>query len=269
MMSHKADWSWQPQDVPKIPSRSALSLLRITNPLGKYLVSEYEIVKQELEKFVLSQSGDAVEKNLMDVTLKKEIIGSYVKFLNEANSLCNKLEDDLNGRRLKSGFISREKKLPSEADKQKLKNVLHFLEKRSKGPFTWPNLDEIRYGISGLKDFHALDEGVFSSFGYHVGGKGVFYSKRREILDHIFKTDITGQKHLPASYLSGWGSPMTEYRLKKMAFTLASFCRLHNSTKLEAVSDWKHDLDYLKKKYYDPKAWTWWPDPITYAKGMP
>lgn len=183
---------------------------------------------------------------------------SYLSFLQEAKEFCLEQNKIIKN----TGDIAPDKKAM-------FKSISRFLAGRRTGPFKWPDVEMISSGISHFRDFHALDEGVFSSFGYHVGGKGVFYSKRREILDHIFKTDITGQKHLPTSYLSGWGSPETEYRLKKMAFTLASFCRLHNSTKPEAVSDWKYDLDYLKKKYYDPKAWTWWPDPITYAKGMP
>jgi len=107
------------------------------------------------------------------------------------------------------------------------------------------------------------EKGLLGSLNYKVGLTGLPTNKRRRILTHAFVENAP--MDLPDSYTKDWGAPESQQRLKKMANSIATFCRnakLRNSQNLEnAIHDWEADLNWLHKKYYEPRGFRFnWPD---------
>jgi hypothetical protein len=106
--------------------------------------------------------------------------------------------------------------------------------------------------------------GLLRASGYQVGAtNGVVESERLKILNYIFLyddlVDVSDRQ-----YAAEWGDPKTGKRLQKMANSLASFIgqaqRRNSSGLLQAITEWKHDLGYLRSAYYDRWGNFPWPE---------
>ena len=70
------------------------------------------------------------------------------------------------------------------------------------------------------------------------------------------------------AYLKSWDAATTAWRLKKMAESIAAFCRSakrRNGVGMdEAITGWKTDLAWLKRTYYDGRfdGKFAWPDTL-------
>jgi hypothetical protein len=115
--------------------------------------------------------------------------------------------------------------------------------------FQWPSTDAIG-GDGGLSGDGWPQQGLLSYVGYRVGQSGLDIEDRQNMLDLVY------ERHLPsvndADYMGSWGYPGTAIRLRKMAESIAAFCRNQKRRDLLAISveDWEYDLDYLKRRFY-------------------
>ena len=118
------------------------------------------------------------------------------------------------------------------------------------------------HGPLGLREFSIL-----KMFGYTVGkGKNSWpKDKRHKLLTHIMERKLP--EIVKETFGDWYGEPMTAHRLERMANLISSICRLNiqknDSSYEQAISDWKTDLDFLKKKYYGVGGLNsfLWPDP--------
>ncbi|WP_145218989.1 hypothetical protein [Planctomycetes bacterium TBK1r] len=90
--------------------------------------------------------------------------------------------------------------------------------------------------------------------GYRVGKQGVSTSTRRTILSNAFTGEIPFIKS--DSYMKEWGGPRTSKRLRRIAQLLASNInncakRANSMSYQEAIEDWRDDLEWLKRNYYN------------------
>jgi len=129
--------------------------------------------------------------------------------------------------------------------------------------FDWPSTQVSLW--SGNEELVAdwPEKGLLGSLNYKVGRSGLLTNERRKILTRAFVDNVP--KELPVSYTKDWGIPESQQRLKKIANSIAAFCRIaklrtsHNSE--DAIHDWEADLKWLHKKYYEPKGFRFnWPD---------
>ena len=122
------------------------------------------------------------------------------------------------------------------------------------GYFKWPHTNI--YPGKGL--FNPTKElmqiGVLAMMGYHVGrvhGIGDFL--RHEILKSAYISDIP---FVECDYMKAWSVPKTHWRLKKIAYCLASFAK--NAKRKsnwysysQCIEEWEDDLAWLKQNFYD------------------
>ena len=90
--------------------------------------------------------------------------------------------------------------------------------------------------------------------GYHVGrvhGIGDFL--RHKILETAYTSDIP---FVECDYMKAWSVPKTHWRLKKIAYCLASFAQ--NAKRKsnwysysQCIEEWESDLAWLKRNFYD------------------
>lgn len=125
--------------------------------------------------------------------------------------------------------------------------------------FDWPTIDVAEGGERGGQVVFNVGQGMLGFMGYRVGENGISSEKRKALLDYIFDNRLPMLES--KDYMSGWGSPKSSTRLKKLANTLASFVRLakrNNPERLQvAISEWTADLRYLKKRYYGTFKFAW------------
>jgi hypothetical protein len=126
--------------------------------------------------------------------------------------------------------------------------------------FRWPSTST----PSGDSTLNAVGwplKGLLSYLGYHVGKTGLPTMTRREILDEVYNDTLPIVNN--TSYMEEWGTPRSDSRLKKLAESLAAFCRNQKRkdghVQSAAVADWVSDLAYLKSKYYDGVYDFHWP----------
>lgn len=97
--------------------------------------------------------------------------------------------------------------------------------------------------------------------GYKVGASGLPESQRRQILDSIFLHSLSFIDDI--TYLSEWGEPNTDQRLKKLVESIVAFTRnakrRNGNSFSKAIQDWEADLAYLKRTYYDERYYFQWP----------
>jgi hypothetical protein len=137
--------------------------------------------------------------------------------------------------------------------------VFERLLELSEEGFAWPST----MASSGGGYLEADDwpkKGMLSFLGYHVGESGLGAGGRREILDFAYKGRLPNVNN--QSYMDQWGHPETGARLKKMAESIAAFCRNHKRKNGAALSvqEWESDLEYLRVKYYVGRYSFIWPD---------
>lgn len=156
-----------------------------------------------------------------------------------------------------------------------LKRALFIAYGRQKGwikkepsvaAWPWPIL-HISKG-KGAIDGAFRPESALRMFGYTVGKTNGWPRQKR----HKFLTDFM-EKSLPSvverEFGDEYGEPLTTTRLRKVAHVISSNCslRMRNDPRkyAKAISDWKEDLDFLKREYYDCRGLKFvpWPDPRT------
>jgi len=119
--------------------------------------------------------------------------------------------------------------------------------------FYWPTTNATAGdGSIELPDWP--ETGPLRHFGYVVGEKGKPRSSRQAILTRFFELRVVPNLVSPDEVLE-WGNACSAARLKKMAYSIASFCRnakrRRRAWMRRAVENWEDDLAWLKKKYYD------------------
>lgn len=129
--------------------------------------------------------------------------------------------------------------------------------------FPWPTTTVFQSNASASKVDKSFEQvGMLSFFGYKVGEEGVVTSERRNILDKLFVERALPQLN-SHEYVKEWGLPRTATRLRKMAESLAAFCRnakRRTSAQMsKSIDDWEADLAWLKAKHYDGKFNFAWP----------
>ena len=122
------------------------------------------------------------------------------------------------------------------------------------GYFKWPHTNI--YPGKGLFNptKELLQIGVLALMGYHVGrvhGIGDFL--RHKILETAYTSDIP---FVECDYMKAWSVPKTHWRLKKIAYCLASFAK--NAKRKsnwysysQCIEEWESDLAWLKRNFYD------------------
>jgi hypothetical protein len=124
--------------------------------------------------------------------------------------------------------------------------------------FDWPKTGA-PIGGGRLPSQGVPEKGLLSHFGYGVGENGKAEKQRRDILSKIF--ELKDIPHLESDeYVAEWGGSCSALRLKKMAYSIAEFCKMekrrqkkrgHNMGR--SIDNHEKDLAWLKTKYYDGK----------------
>jgi hypothetical protein len=126
--------------------------------------------------------------------------------------------------------------------------------------FKWPSteISAIEHEMAGLQ----VDQGenLLTSFGYRVGKtKGKPENSRRKILDGIYRLPETDF----GPVISNVGPAESCYRLRRIVRAIVYSIRLNQKKRAdlsEALSHWRTDLQYLKRKFYDGQCdgkWIW------------
>lgn len=128
--------------------------------------------------------------------------------------------------------------------------------------FNWPST-EARPGVGGINVEAWEREGLLAFMEYRVGTtQGRATTARRRILDQVFSGPLPPA--FPRDYMEQWGDPSSTGRLRKMAETLAAFCRnakrRRDARMNAAVRDWEADLRYLYEEFYVGKFAFAWPN---------
>ena len=103
---------------------------------------------------------------------------------------------------------------------------------------------------------------VLTRLGYHVGYSSLLsVEKRREILSFVFEADLG---NVPKNLTKGYGRDGSAQRLRKIAYTVASFVKSAKKKSFmdysQAIDDWESDLLYLHEKYYVNLFGFKWPE---------
>ncbi len=134
--------------------------------------------------------------------------------------------------------------------------ALQFLEAVG---FEWPSTHVPPRG-DGKIDAELLRLGFLKYKGYAVGKAGLTPHRRRQILMAVYEDTVPSS--FPDHYIRQWGSPESATRLKKMAESIAAFCR-NNKKKdnppTRAIVDWEADLAWLKSQLCDGSYRFGWP----------
>ena len=112
----------------------------------------------------------------------------------------------------------------------------------------------VKLGDSGEVLFiDAPKTGVLGYLGYTVEQKAnLSPSERRTILTQVFKSKLPNINS--AEYMQEWGNPNSKERLKKMADSLAWFCRSQKKKGNDnAASRYEEDLKWLRKTFYNER----------------
>ena len=159
---------------------------------------------------------------------------------------------------------------------QILKQMLSFLQRLMQGTastktkntlqtlnwdyFPWPSTDAPigRRGV-GLKD--CPKKGLLRHSGYSVSERaGKSCKERDDALARVFQLKVIPQFFGPV-YVKQWGHPCSSVRLRKMAESIAAFCRCSKRRAERkphllmgnVIRKYEEDLARLKEKYYDGK----------------
>lgn len=121
--------------------------------------------------------------------------------------------------------------------------------------FQWPNT-EAEPGETALGPTDWPQIGMMKFLGYSVGVNGETKITRQRILSDLFQK-VNLPKVDSQAYVDEWGAPESGARLRKMAQSIASFCRgarRRDEYALSlAIDEWEEDLAWLKTTYYDGK----------------
>jgi hypothetical protein len=151
------------------------------------------------------------------------------------------------------------------------KQLISLVRKQSSVPgnaddgrvIEWPPQALQSRSVALKADCYWYEHGVLSFMGYHVGESSALSAEqRRSILAYVLAEQIP--KVNDPAYMSKWGDPGSEKRLRKMADSLATFARSaklnKHADKSIAVFEWESDLVYLKRTFYrfgTKHLWKW------------
>lgn len=143
--------------------------------------------------------------------------------------------------------------LSSKPMKQYLLFTLSGQPERNSHYFYWPSTNAT-VGDGSMEPTDWPETGLLRHVGYIVGEKGKSRSHRLAILKKLFELEIIPNLG-SIEYVVAWGSPCSSVRLKKMAFSIAQFCRndkrRQHAWMKRAIENYEDDLAWLKKEYYD------------------
>ena len=126
--------------------------------------------------------------------------------------------------------------------------------------FKWPSTQVPTRAADRQIDAELLRLGYLKYKGYTVGKAGLTPNIRRQILVAVYNDDVPSG--FPDYYIRQWGQPRSATRLKKMAGSIAAFCR-NNKKKdnppAQAISEWEADLAWIKIQFYDGHYRFRWP----------
>ena len=95
---------------------------------------------------------------------------------------------------------------------------------------------------------------IMHRVGFVVGGKDEMKPRRQAILARLFRLARHPQI-VSRDFIAEWGNPNSAVRLKKMAHSIAAFCRQAKqrprSIMRRTIENYEADLAWLKNKYYD------------------
>ena len=117
-------------------------------------------------------------------------------------------------------------------------------------------------GTNDVDDYDWPQVGVLKAMGYEVGElKGKLERDRRKILENVFFGPLVNV--FSYEYMAEWGDNASPARLRKMAWSIASFAN-NRRRKLggaddTSVSEWKADLDWIKLRFYKTHFGFPWP----------
>jgi hypothetical protein len=138
-------------------------------------------------------------------------------------------------------------------------------ELRSRESFPWPTT-EAQPGSGNLSGNEWPELGLLRYQGYAVGEAGEVEQVRHRILGDTFRLQTLPDIVSP-EYVASWGAPGSSQRLRKMAESIAAFCRnakrRPGSLVSKAVEDWEADLAWLKRSHYDDRFDRQFPWPKT------
>jgi hypothetical protein len=94
---------------------------------------------------------------------------------------------------------------------------------------------------------------MLSYLEYRVGRThGLSTSVRQELLSRVFSGALPPV--FDRAYMDEWGPPSSAQRLRKLAETLAAFCRnakrRDTDAMRDAIRDWEGDVNFLYEEYY-------------------
>ncbi|HUZ06585.1 MAG TPA: hypothetical protein VMV89_03775, partial [Candidatus Paceibacterota bacterium] len=120
--------------------------------------------------------------------------------------------------------------------------------------FYWPSTNATD-GDGSIVAPEWPEKGPLHRFGYMVGEKGKPRSNRQARLTRFFEL-VDVPNLVTDEEKRDWGGACSGQRLKKMAYSIAAFCRNAKRTKRafekrRAIENWEDDLAWLKKQYYD------------------
>lgn len=130
-------------------------------------------------------------------------------------------------------------------------------------PFPWPSTNAVpSEEPDGPLEGGFEEKGMLAHLGYHVGKSGLPSGKRRQMLRQVLEA-----KALPkvnsSDYVAEWAAPNSSARLRKMAESIAAFCRnakrRKNAAMDESIREWESDLAWLKVEFYDNRHTFKWP----------
>ncbi|MDC3323252.1 hypothetical protein OAW20_02195 [Gammaproteobacteria bacterium] len=130
-------------------------------------------------------------------------------------------------------------------DEESIEKVEKYNEQINAVLVEWSNRSLIR-----RNDTSRPELGLLKAMGYTVGVEGLNANARRKILKDIIKGPLPLIGNI--SYMSEWGEDSSSVRIFKIQRCLKGF--IHggqHSTHVQALQDWREDLDWLQKKNYE------------------
>jgi hypothetical protein len=125
--------------------------------------------------------------------------------------------------------------------------------------FRWPSTNVSGPG-PGPFDPALLEKGFLGHLGYAVGVNGRPEHERREALRTAYLRNLPPA--FPGWYVTEWGAPSSGERLRKIADSIATFCRNAKKRRVppeHAIHDWERDLGWLRAQFYDGRYRFQWP----------
>jgi hypothetical protein len=119
--------------------------------------------------------------------------------------------------------------------------------------FKWPSVN-VTGGDGSISGGVWPNIGLLKFLGYFVGVEGKAQVERQAVLNKTFR--LVQLPHVVSEvYIRSWGDAETATRLKKIAESIAAFCRnakrRDSFTMKRAIENWEADLIWLRHTFYD------------------